>query len=47
MKASEYWDAMPMKNPHFKINVIEDLSLEVMCELAKKGSPRKGMYLTT
>ena len=43
MTAKDYWDIMPMKNPHFKINVIEDLSLDVMCELAKKGSPRKGI----
>ena len=34
---------MPMKNPHFKINVIEDLALEVICELAKNGVPRKGI----
>ena len=32
-----------MKNPHFKINVIEDLTLGVMCELAKNGRPRKGI----
>ena len=32
-----------MKNPHFKINVIEDLSLNVMSELAKNGRPRKGI----
>lgn len=43
MTAKEYWDIMPMKNPHFKINVIEDLALGVMCELAKNGSPRKGI----
>ena len=41
MKASEYWDIMPMKNPHFKLNVIEDLSLEVLCDIAKNGKPRK------
>ena len=43
MTAKEYWDVMPMKNPHFKLNVIEDLSLDVMCELAKNGKPRKGI----
>ena len=43
MTAKEYWDVMPMKNPHFKINVIEDLVLGVMCELAKNGRPRKGI----
>ena len=43
MTAKEYWDIMPMKNPHFKINVIEDLALEVLCELAKNGRPRKGI----
>ena len=43
MTAKEYWDIMPMKNPHFKINVIEDLVLGVMCELAKNGRPRKGI----
>ena len=43
MTAREYWDIMPMKNPHFKINVIEDLALEVLCELAKNGRPRKGI----
>lgn len=43
MTAKEYWDIMPMKNPHFKINVIEDLALGVMCELAKNGRPRKGI----
>lgn len=43
MRAREYWDIMPMKNPHFKINVIEDLSLAVMVELAKNGRPRKGI----
>ena len=43
MTAKEYWDMMPMKNPHYKINVIEDLSLGVMCELAKNGRPRKGI----
>ena len=43
MTAKEYWEVMPMKNPHFKINVIEDLSLEVLCELAKDGRPRKGI----
>ena len=43
MTAKEYWDIMQMKNPHFKINVIEDLSLNVMSELAKNGRPRKGI----
>ena len=43
MTAKEYWDIMPMKNPHFKINVIEDLSLNVMSELAKNGKSRKGI----
>ena len=43
MTAKGYWDIMPMKNPHFKINVIEDLALEVLCELAKNGRPRKGI----
>lgn len=43
MTAKEYWDIMPMKNPHFKINVIEDLALDVICELAKNGRPRKGI----
>lgn len=43
MTAKEYWDIMPMKNPHFKINVIEDLVLGVMCELVKNGRPRKGI----
>lgn len=43
MTAKEYWDIMPMKNPHYKINVIEDLVLGVMCELAKNGRPRKGI----
>ena len=43
MTAKKYWDIMPMKNPHFKINVIEDLALEVICELAKNGVPRKGI----
>ena len=43
MTAKEYWEIMPMKNPHYKINVIEDLTLEVLCELAKNGRPRKGI----
>ena len=43
MTAKEYWDIMPIKNPHYKINVIEDLALGVMCELAKNGRPRKGI----
>lgn len=43
MIAKEYWDVMPMKNPHYKINVIEDLALSVMVELAKNGRPRKGI----
>ena len=43
MTAKEYWEMMPMKNPHYKINVIEDLSLDVMYELAKKGKTRKGI----
>lgn len=43
MTAKEYWDIMPMKNPHYKINVIEDLSLSVMCEFAKNGKTRKGI----
>lgn len=43
MTAKEYWDIMPMKNPHYKINVIEDLSLGVMCELTKNGKTRKGI----
>ena len=43
MTAKEYWDIMPMKNPHFKINVIEDLSLGVMFEVAKNGKTRKGI----
>lgn len=43
MTAKEYWDVMPMKNPHFKINVIEDLSLDVICELANEGKSRKGI----
>ena len=43
MTAKEYWNIMPMKNSHFKINVIEDLSLGVMCELAKNGKTRKGI----
>lgn len=43
MTAKDYWDIMPMKNPHYKINVIEDLSLDVICELAKNGRPRKGI----
>ena len=43
MTAKEYWDIIPMKNPHYKINVIEDLALEVLCELAKNGRPRKGI----
>ena len=43
MTAKEYWEIMPMKNPHYKINVIEDLVLEVLCELAKDGRPRKGI----
>lgn len=43
MTAKDYWDIMPIKNRHFKINVIEDLSLGVMCELAKNGRPRKGI----
>ena len=43
MTAKEYWDIMPIKNPHYKINVIEDLALEVLCELAKTGRPRKGI----
>ena len=41
MTAKEYWDIMPMKNPHFKLNVIEDLSLEVLCDIAQDGKPRK------
>ena len=41
MTAKEYWDIMPMKNPHYKINVIEDLALDVICELAKNGKTRK------
>ena len=32
-----------MKNPHFKINIIEDLALGVICELAKNGKSRKGI----
>ena len=43
MTAKEYWDIMPMTNRQFKINVIEDLSLGVMLELAKNGRPRKGI----
>ena len=43
MTAKEYWDIMPMKNPHFKINIIEDLALGVICELAKNGKSRKGI----
>ena len=43
MTAKEYLGIMPMKNPHFKINVIEDLSLGAMCELANKGMSRKGI----
>ena len=43
MIAKEYWEIMPMKNPHFKINIIEDLALGVMCELAKNGKTRKGI----
>lgn len=43
MTAKDYWDIMPMKNPHYKINVIEDLSLGFLYELAKNGSPRKGI----
>ena len=43
MTAKEYWDIMPMTNRQFKINVIEDLSLGVMCELAKNGKTRKGI----
>ena len=43
MTAKEYWEIMPMKNPHYKINVIEDLALEDLCELAKDGRPRKGI----
>ena len=43
MTAKEYWEIMPMTNRHFKINVIEDLSLGVMLELAKDGRPRKGI----
>ena len=43
MTAKEYWDIMPMKNPHYKINVIEDLALDVICELAKNGKTRKGI----
>ena len=43
MTAKEYWDIMPMKNPHFKINVIEDLVLGVMVELANGGKTRKGI----
>ena len=43
MTAKEYWDIMPMTNRQFKINVIEDLSLGVMLELAKNGIPRKGI----
>lgn len=43
MTAKEYWDVMPIKNHHFKINVIEDLALEVLCELAKNGKSRKGI----
>lgn len=43
MTAKEYWDIIPMKNPHYKINVIEDLSLGVMCELTKNGKTRKGI----
>ena len=43
MIAKEYWDIMPMTNRQFKINVIEDLSLGVMLELAKNGRPRKGI----
>ena len=41
MTAKEYWDIMPMKNPHFKLNVIEDLSLELLYDLAQDGKPRK------
>ena len=43
MTAKEYWDIMPMTNRQFKINVIEDLSLNVMSELAKNGKSRKGI----
>ena len=43
MTAKEYWDIMPIKNPHYKINVIEDLALGVMCELTKNGKTRKGI----
>lgn len=43
MTAKEYWEIMPMTNRQFKINVIEDLSLGVMLELAKNGRPRKGI----
>ena len=43
MIVKEYWDIMPMKNPHYKINVIEDLALDVICELAKNGKTRKGI----
>ena len=43
MTAEEYWNIMPMTNRQFKINVIEDLSLGVMLELAKNGRPRKGI----
>ena len=43
MTAKEYWEIMPMKNPHYKINVIEDLALEVLCELARDVRPRKGI----
>lgn len=43
MTAKEYWDIIPLKNSHFKINVIEDLSLNVMPELVKNGRPRKGI----
>ena len=47
MTAKEYWDIMPMKNPHFKINIIEDLALGVICELAKNGKSRKLNQLDT
>ena len=43
MTAKEYWDIMSMTNPHFKINVIEDLALGVMVELANGGKTRKGI----
>ena len=43
MTAKEYWEIMPITNRQFKINVIEDLSLGVMLELATNGRPRKGI----